>query len=158
MFTKLTTATLMTSLFLVACEVPPVETSEMVEIPPTEAMPTERAPDETPPTDPQPVQENAVQIDGLDLRGTYAMDGVACDFLAGTMTIAETSIRLTETVCKIVQAREVNASKMEYALSDCQSEGVAEPDRTITVAQDEFGNLNVTKWNDQTFVYNMCPS
>lgn len=157
MFTKLTTATLVTFLFLVACDTP-VETNEMVEIPPTETMPTETMPDETPPADPQSVQENAVQIDGLDLRGTYAMEGVACDVLAGTMTIAETNIRLAETVCEIVQAREVNASTMEYALSDCQSEDAVEPDRTITVAQDEFGNLNVTKWTDQTFEYNVCPS
>lgn len=32
------------------------------------------------------------------------------------------------------------------------------PDSTTTVAQDEFGNVQVTKWSDQTFEYNVCPS
>jgi hypothetical protein len=169
MFTKFTTGTLVASIFLVACDAP-VETNEMAEIPPYDA---EAAAQETLPDDTMPAQtdlanpdqeqemaapETAVVIDGLDLRGTYAMSGVACDFLAGTMTIAETSIRLTETVCKITQSREVNASTIEYALSDCEAEGAAAPDRTIIAAQDEFGNILVTKWNEQTFEYNLCPS
>lgn len=160
MFAKITAATLVTSLFLVACDLP-VETTEMVEIPPTEAetMPAEDAASTDPrPTPEETAPETAVQIDGLDLRVTYAMSGVACDFLAGTMTIAETSIRLSETVCEIVQSRDVNATMMEYTLSDCTNEGVAAPDRTITVAQDESGNVQVTKWSDQTFEYNVCPS
>jgi hypothetical protein len=147
MFNKCTIATLMMSVFLVACDAP-VAQNEMVEIPPTETMPKAEM---TPP-------QTAVQFDGLDLTGTYAMSGVACDVLAGTLTIAETSIRVSETVCDITQAREINATTIEYALSDCRSDGEVEPDRTIAVIQDEFGNINVTGWSDQTVDYSVCPS
>ncbi|GHA99856.1 hypothetical protein GCM10009069_23340 [Algimonas arctica] len=146
MFTKLTTATLMVSVFLVACDAPVAE-NEMIEIPPIETMPTAE----------MTTPKAAVQFDDLDLTGTYAMSGVACDVLVGTLTIAETAIRVSETVCDITQAREINATTMEYALSDCQVEGAASPDRTITVTQDELGNINLTPWNDQTFDYSVCP-
>lgn len=157
MIAKITAATCVASLCLVACDAP-VAQNEMVDILP---MAAETAPADIASTQRRPSPDAAtarvVQIDALDFRGTYAMSGVACDRLAGTMTIAETSFRLSETVCGIVQSREVAATSVNYTLSDCANEGGAAPDRNITVAQDEFGNIQVTKWSDQTFEYKLCP-
>lgn len=144
MFAKLTTATLVTSLLLIGCS-DPVASEVSIETSPMDDM-IEREMAAIPAPEPT----------ALDLTGTYAMTGVACDFIAGTLSISETSIRLSETVCDIVQSQQRDNMTMAYTLSGCQNDAGAEPDRDVTVTQNADGNISVTKWSDQTSVYNVC--
>lgn len=144
MFTKLTAATLVTSLLLIGCS-DPIANDVSIETAPMDDM-ADREVDAV--LAPEPT--------ALDLTGTYAMTGVACDFIAGTMSISETSIRLSETVCDIVQSQQRDNMTMAYTLSGCRNDAGAEPDRDVTVTQTADGNISVTKWSDQTSVYNVC--
>lgn len=151
MFAKLTTATLMTSWLLIGCS-EPVATDEPVEtLTMDERIAAERAREATPEV---VVTNTAPSV--LNLTGTYAMSGVDCDFIAGTLTISETSIRLSETICEIAQSDPLDNMTMSYTLSGCQNDAGAEPDRTVIVTRNEAGNISVTKWSDQTSTYNVC--
>ncbi len=91
----------------------------------------------------------------MDQSGSYTLGG-DCNALVGTLTISDTSIRLTETVCDISDRDAVNSSVVKYRLSNCKAEGAAEADRTVTVSEVEDGMIEMTGWNAQRFMFLTC--
>lgn len=154
MFAKLTTAILTSAILLAACGAPDEDTASIdapsANAPSVDGPAVDISPVETAPS-PVPARPTTVAY-----NGTYAMDGTACDVMAGTMTITPASVRLSETVCDIQSLDQINASSMSFILTGCLAEGTAEADRIATVSQNVDGSIRVANWSDQTFDFNVC--
>jgi len=102
--------------------------------------------------------DNSAVIDEVapvSFAGTYTLGG-DCAAREGTLSISETSVRLTETICNIGAIKGLNTSSTLYSLTGCRSDGGDEANRKMTISEVEDGMVEVSGWSNRDFMFETC--
>ena len=94
-------------------------------------------------------------ITPVSFSGTYTLGG-DCAAPARTLSISETSVRLTETVCNIGKIKGLNTSSTIYELTACRSGAGEEADRAMTISEVEDGMVEISGWSGQNLIFETC--
>jgi len=94
-------------------------------------------------------------VEPVNYAGKYTSSG-NCQALTGSLTVSQSSFRISEIVCNIDDIRGLNTSATEYALSGCLSEGTPVSDRSVKISEIEDGMVELSGWSDRGVVFESC--